>query len=132
MMLRCASCLETCDLDDLDTAGNVKPHAVRYGVWSIPKANGARYECPGSGKPPLREVPEKTQHMVLQAVEWPRKRESACMWTRDEDLDAWDTACGEKWTIPNGTPSENEMRFCPCCGRCLIETPQPPPAEAQP
>ena len=44
-----------------------------------------------------------------------------CTWTYDEDLDTWDTECGESFVVTNGTPAENKMRFCPYCGSPIIE-----------
>ena len=52
--MECSECKEVCDTTDLDSSGNVKPHAVPDGVWSIPSASGVRRPCPGSGKPPKR------------------------------------------------------------------------------
>ena len=35
----------------------------------------------------------------------------------DDDANVYKcTACGEEWYLEAGTPEENNMRFCPCCG----------------
>ena len=39
-----------------------------------------------------------------------------CTWTQDDLDDSWDTSCGEKYTIMEGTPVENKMAYCPFCG----------------
>ena len=39
-----------------------------------------------------------------------------CIWTYDDSTDSWDTGCGEKWTLINGTPRENGMKYCHGCG----------------
>ena len=44
-----------------------------------------------------------------------------CTWTYDEDLDTWDTECGESFVVTNGTPAENSMRFCCYCGKPIKE-----------
>lgn len=41
-------------------------------------------------------------------------------WIENEGFDG-DTyyscsACGQDWFCPDGTPAENNMHFCPCCG----------------
>lgn len=43
-----------------------------------------------------------------------------CRWTEDADGN-WDTACGETWTMIDGLPTENHYRFCPGCGKGLLE-----------
>ena len=44
-----------------------------------------------------------------------------CGWVSDEDPDSgerhWETECGSGWMMISGTPSENDMRFCPMCGK---------------
>ena len=43
-----------------------------------------------------------------------------CIWKEDED-GVWDTECGNKFEIIAGTPIENQMNFCPYCGKGLWE-----------
>lgn len=38
-----------------------------------------------------------------------------CTWERDDEGN-WDTGCGERFCLNDGTPSENSMRFCCYCG----------------
>lgn len=38
-----------------------------------------------------------------------------CQWTADGE--AWATACGGYFQLEAGTPGDNEMVFCPYCGR---------------
>lgn len=42
-----------------------------------------------------------------------------CRWRQDEDDGAWDTTCGERFEIIDGTPQENGMKFCCYCGKEL-------------
>lgn len=46
-----------------------------------------------------------------------------CTWTQDKwaDYNPWSTACGGEFEITNGSPSENEMNFCPYCARRIVE-----------
>ena len=43
-----------------------------------------------------------------------------CVW-KDDGEGNWDTSCGERYIIIEGTPYENNMKFCTYCGRILIE-----------
>lgn len=45
-----------------------------------------------------------------------------CLWTEDEDGD-WSTACGETFTLFEGTPKENYYNYCPNCGQKILEKP---------
>ena len=41
-----------------------------------------------------------------------------CEWRNG---DAWETTCGLVWGMDNdATPAENEMHFCPKCGKRLV------------
>ena len=45
-----------------------------------------------------------------------------CIWSEDEpDYSTWETSCGNTFMLEAGTPRENEMIFCPYCGRLLVE-----------
>lgn len=39
-----------------------------------------------------------------------------CKWTFDEAHGKWDADCGDAFSLSEGTPRENNMRFCPFCG----------------
>jgi len=43
-----------------------------------------------------------------------------CTWKYDGSYDAWETSCGSSFVIYDGTPIENDMRFCPYCGNTLV------------
>jgi hypothetical protein len=43
-----------------------------------------------------------------------------CYWIEDDD-DVWDTECGNRFEIIDGTPHENYMHWCPYCGKSLQE-----------
>lgn len=45
-----------------------------------------------------------------------------CCWRAQlYDEQVWDTECGEKWTLTNGTPCDNGMNFCFSCGKRIDE-----------
>jgi hypothetical protein len=43
-----------------------------------------------------------------------------CRWAQD-DNGAWETECGNLFEVTEGTPYENDMKFCPYCGKTLVE-----------
>lgn len=43
-----------------------------------------------------------------------------CDWQEDAD-GIWETSCGEAWVCTEGTPAENNMKFCHSCGKHLKE-----------
>ena len=44
-----------------------------------------------------------------------------CKWFYMEDEDYWETQCGEEYSIIEGNPKENRMKYCPFCGKKLKE-----------
>lgn len=45
-------------------------------------------------------------------------KEPVCEWKLlDADNNAYQTECGDAFCIPDGTPQENNMNYCSCCGR---------------
>ena len=42
-----------------------------------------------------------------------------CRWHVDDD-GIYVTECGNLFEIMDGTPAENEMRYCPYCGREIV------------
>ena len=43
-----------------------------------------------------------------------------CTWTEDEN-GAWHTTCGNCHELFDGTPVENGFKYCPYCGKELVE-----------
>lgn len=47
---------------------------------------------------------------------------SNCIWKQDGvGEEAWDTTCQNRFSLSDGTPSENYMKFCCYCGGVLME-----------
>lgn len=45
--------------------------------------------------------------------------EKSCHWHLDGDADsseAWDTECGDRFILNEGTPADNKMAYCCYCG----------------
>jgi hypothetical protein len=67
----------------------------------------------------------------LEAVR--EEKSQPCRWTQEDDSesDTWSTSCGQYYVINDGTPRENDMKFCSFCGKPLIEEPyvEPPDEE---
>ena len=47
----------------------------------------------------------------------------SCKWTPDENdiNNIYDTECGQRFEITEGTPKDNHMNFCTYCGKQLDE-----------
>jgi hypothetical protein len=46
----------------------------------------------------------------------------SCLWSRaDDDTDCWETSCDQAFSIIDGTPAENSMKFCTFCGKPVEE-----------
>lgn len=55
-------------------------------------------------------------------VERVKEREGSheCVWEYDKHLDCWVSSCGEhKWQLFDGSPLDNDMKYCPFCSRQL-------------
>jgi len=54
----------------------------------------------------------------------PPRLDGSCLWRIDGmpwDWNVWAADCGLLWDITDGTPRENEMNYCPKCGRVLVQ-----------
>lgn len=51
--------------------------------------------------------------------------DGVCTWTPDGWNDGWGNPwmadCGLAWELTEGTPKENDMLYCPACGRRIKE-----------
>lgn len=60
-------------------------------------------------------------NMKLMEGMWPkqalREEEVTCLWTEDEYHACYETDCGEVWQFTEGTLADNEISYCPYCGR---------------
>ncbi len=45
------------------------------------------------------------------------RAETACIWSSDEET--WGTSCGHCFTLNDGTPTDNGMKYCCYCGKTL-------------
>jgi hypothetical protein len=43
-----------------------------------------------------------------------------CVWHQDFD-DVWETDCQHAFCVTDGTPVENEFKFCCFCGGSLVQ-----------
>lgn len=65
-------------------------------------------------------------HWILKIINHEVLSEDAikldCVWdVHDEEANAWEAECGLIWCFEVGGAKENEMNFCPKCGRPLTQ-----------
>ena len=78
------------------------------------------------------ERAEAAEKALLMSEAALKKWQSAtCHWScpEPEDDAYWETDCGLVWEFQEGGPRENDVRFCPKCGRRLVVD-EPPAHDA--
>lgn len=45
---------------------------------------------------------------------------ATCLWEEHHLGDFWSGACGASWIFTNGGPTDNQMTYCPQCGRRVV------------
>ena len=94
--------------------------STREGITPVKPDDLIMRGVSGEEYPIGREIFERT-YQLGKAQTKPEQRPlinpPACTWTHDNDEGSWDAECGERWSITEGTPEENNFRFCPGCGR---------------
>ena len=54
---------------------------------------------------------------------WAKEGQAVCAWVLDdEDNNTWATTCGNMYVFMEGGPVENDMRYCPYCGKRILVT----------
>lgn len=70
-----------------------------------------------------REILQQRVEQYPLAVPSPGQREPGkeqCLWVQDLD-GYWGSSCNQAFILTDGTPTENEMRYCCHCGKPLKE-----------
>lgn len=63
------------------------------------------------------------------SAEYSKKQElgDVCNWHQptysDAECNAWQADCDQYWSITEGTPAENGMKYCHGCGKLIKEHP---------
>jgi hypothetical protein len=87
------------DAGDCENDGNGH-HMSKIGIHYDPKGNG-NITCPAC-----------TIRLILLKLEKPVR---TCVWC--DDNGTWNATCGLAWELTNnGSPAENDIKFCPKCG----------------
>lgn len=64
---------------------------------------------------------------------WNRQESKAetvhCQWRQWDTGDTWEGPCGMTWWLEEGGPEENEMHYCPKCGKPIAPIPYVDPME---
>ena len=75
--------------------------------------------CYGCGK----ALDEANAKLSEQADHIAGADNMVCNWYQDDGDGIWATDCGGVFEIIEGSPSDNDMKFCPYCGKPLEEHP---------
>ena len=74
------------------------------------------------------------KHDVLVAwiAELETQKTQRCQWNKDEYAysNLWSGSCGIEYELISDTPSDNDMIYCPRCGKKIVMPPQMPEGEA--
>lgn len=69
------------------------------------------------------EMVDAARLALRRAMEIPQPTQETCNWIQDDDDGNWVTDCGGIFVIIDGTPRDNEMKFCPYCSNRITEHP---------
>lgn len=84
----------------------VIPKELRRQIFGTPKTEDM-----------LMEIFMDKDTIVLRKYE-ENKADDVCEWRLcDEEANVYDTSCRNPHILINGTPEENNYRFCPYCGK---------------
>lgn len=102
---------------DNETCKHIKP-GVHLGDWSTCSLDSG-YICDDNrgcinNKWELKEALQEKQA---------GDKKDFCVWTEEMDGDCWDSSCGESFVLIEGTPKENDFKFCAYCGKEIQEKP---------
>ncbi len=51
----------------------------------------------------------------------PLNPKKVCEWKGDDEFNTYETSCGKFFQLMEGTPKDNEMKFCCYCGTKIKE-----------
>jgi hypothetical protein len=63
----------------------------------------------------------EVEAVLLPAAQY-AQMQGECVWTLDDDTDSYDGTCGVKWCFMEGDVRENELHYCPRCGKAVRAT----------
>lgn len=93
-------------------------HSTINGTSQAARAIAARRQA-------LEQQPAQYSDIVSDGGLDPRNKfdvqhPATCTWSQVDDIhtpDTWEADCGALWTFTDGGPKDNNMRFCPKCGK---------------
>lgn len=67
------------------------------------------------------ETVSRVRNELIRLAALAEPQGDGCRWTEDEyEGGAWDTDCGQRFCIEDGTPEQNDMKFCCYCGHKIL------------
>ena len=59
----------------------------------------------------------KAYRLLLDRLEVYGEKAVKCIWRYSEAEYSWASSCGSLWQFMDGDPTDNEVKYCHCCGR---------------
>ena len=120
---QCVVCTDQCE--NIPHDGVIEPWFTLGGLRAI------HYKCLENIWDTYCHV-EGMQNIIAELAALKELTQSVCRWRmEDDDSGLWAGDCGAMWTLTGGSPEENEMAYCPQCGRKLEQVePESPELDA--
>jgi hypothetical protein len=67
----------------------------------------------------LRHAQDEALDLSVYLERLISKEMLSCHWVHDDADSEFETQCGQRFTLNEGTPEENKLEFCPFCGGSL-------------
>ena len=75
------------------------------GTYEVESVDSESVVCKGTGR-----------HLADRFELVTKREPEICTWEADSEGN-YSTSCGETFTLIDGTPEENRMKYCPYCGK---------------
>lgn len=110
------------------------PHKIEATVFVYRHKETGKVKCEYlENAKELEDAPEWEHMATLEPrmwieYHWKDDLPAVCAWNEIDNLnlpDTWEAECGAVWTFNEGGPKDNEVNFCPKCGKSVTETVAP-------
>lgn len=109
-----------------EALGKMAENARELGLDYEPAQKPQRWAvfCQGCRKEWSVSYPHPGKDICVDCDDKPAQQEPVCAWQREDDdhmPGTWRSDCGVMWTFTDGSPVDNDMKYCCGCGAMLLE-----------